>query len=99
MKGRREAALRLTALRKGKPARPDGRPDERRRPTVTEALERALTRALRHVAVHRRSIDAAVLELLREPFGAPLRPYEHERKPAVGFEQFEQALELVGCGH
>src|SRR6266540_861498 len=60
-----------------------------------EALERTLALRLRHVAVHRHDAQAAPGELLSEPVGAALRPYEDEREAVLDVEQLDEAVDLV----
>src|SRR5579875_703530 len=61
-----------------------------------EALEGSLTRALRHVAVHRGRFDSVSAQLVRETVGAAFRPHEDEREPTVGLEYCNETVNLVG---
>jgi hypothetical protein len=74
--------------------------DENRHRSVAEALEGALARPLRLVAVDRLRADPAARDLLGEPIGAVLRARENDGPLCLLFaeEPLEQVA-LFGFGH
>ncbi len=76
------------------PARGHVGGDQRRDATALEPLERPLALALVEVAVHGDRLDAALVELAREPVGAALCADEDEREAAFRLEQLDQRVDL-----
>ncbi len=51
---------------------------------------------LAHVAVHRRRLHVVADEAGGEPVGAALRAHEDEGEAALGVEQLDELVDLVG---